>query len=728
MLDLLKTHFGYDTFLPRQEEIISTVMSGRDSFVLLPTGGGKSLCYQLPALALDGLTLVISPLIALMKDQVDALRANGIPAGFINSSLSPPQISQVQQRVRDGGIKILYVAPERATLPEFQRFLANLNVSLIAIDEAHCVSEWGHEFRPAYRELQSIRQACPNAPVIALTATAPQRVRQDILSQLGLRQPGCFVSSFNRPNLTYAVRPKKDSLPALLDLLQRHRGESAIIYCLSRQSTEDLAQTLRDQGFNAEAYHAGMDPNLRRSVQDRFIRDDVHIVVATIAFGMGIDKPDVRLVVHYDLPKSLEGYYQESGRAGRDGLPSECVLFYSYGDRVKHEFFLNEMEDPQEQERARWRLDQVVKLCNLRACRRNFVLEYLGEEPAAENCGGCDVCLSPTETFDATEIAQKVLSAVVRTGERFGAAHVVNVLLGSRAKQVADRGHDQISVFGIAAGYSQAGLRNIIEDITAEGLLESTGGQYPTLLITPRGRAFLKDRETLTLTRPVQETQAASSRSTGAAPYDPALFHQLSLLRKRLADERNVPAYVIFGNRSLQDIARRAPCTTAEFARVFGVGEAKLNDLSQPFLALINDYVQKHGKPAASSQPQSTILPSPNGPIRQATRETGRIVSSGASLAEAAAQRGILPSTALDQLDQLAKNGTPLKIDHLMPSPARRQEIQNAFAATGGLLLAPVRQLLGEDYSYEELKLVRLGLYQTQPQPAAEPLPPRPLN
>ena len=726
MLDLLKTHFGYDTFLPRQEEIISTVMSGRDSFVLLPTGGGKSLCYQLPALALNGLTLVVSPLIALMKDQVDALRANGIPAGFINSSLSTPQISLVQQRVRDGGIKILYVAPERATLPEFQRFLAGLNVSLIAIDEAHCVSEWGHEFRPAYRGLQSLRQVCPNAPVIALTATAPQRVRQDILSQLGLRQPGCFVSSFNRPNLTYAVRPKKDSLPALLDLLKRHRGESAIIYCLSRQSTEDLAQTLKDQGFNAEAYHAGLDPNLRRAVQDRFIRDDVHIVVATIAFGMGIDKPDVRLVVHYDLPKSLEGYYQESGRAGRDGLPSECVLFYSYGDRVKHEFFLNEMEDPQEQERARWRLDQVVKLCNLRACRRNFVLEYLGEEPSAENCGACDVCLSPTETFDATEIAQKVLSAVTRTGERFGAAHVVNVLLGSRAKQVADRGHDKLPVFGIAAGYSHAGLRNMIEDIAAEGLLESTGGQYPTLVITPRGRAFLKDRETLTLTRPVQETQASPKSS--AAAYDHALFQKLSVLRKRLADERNVPAYVILGNRSLQDMARRTPRTTAEFARILGVGEAKLKDLSQPFLALINDYVQEHGEPESPSQPQSTILPSPNGPIRQTTRETGRIVSSGASLAEAAAQRGILPSTALDQLDQLARTGAPLKIDHLMPNPARRQEIQNAFAATGGLLLAPVRQLLGDDYSYEELKIVRLGLYQTLPHPAAEPLPPEPLN
>ena len=348
MLELLKTHFGYDSFLPHQEEIVSSVMAGNDCFVLLPTGGGKSLCYQLPALALDGLTLVVSPLIALMKDQVDGLRANGISAGFINSTLTQSQISAAQERVRQGGIKILYVAPERATLPDFKRFLASLKVGLIAIDEAHCVSEWGHEFRPAYRELQDLRRACPDVPIIALTATATGRVRDDILSQLALRQPRSFVSSFNRPNLTYAIEPKKNSLPVLLSLLERHHGESSIIYCLSRRGTEELAHTLSERGVKAAAYHAGMGPELRRDTQDRFVRDEIQVVAATIAFGMGIDKPDIRLVVHYDLPKSIEGYYQETGRAGRDGLPSECVLFYSYSDKVKHDYFINDTEDPEE--------------------------------------------------------------------------------------------------------------------------------------------------------------------------------------------------------------------------------------------------------------------------------------------------------------------------------------------------------------------------------------------
>ena len=712
MLDLLKTHFGYDTFLPHQEEIIASVMAGRDCFVLLPTGGGKSLCYQLPALALDGLTLVVSPLIALMKDQVDGLRANGVPAGFINSTLTQSQITQAQQRVRDRSIKVLYVAPERAITPHFQRFLAGLQVSLVAIDEAHCVSEWGHEFRPAYRELAALRRSCPDAPVIALTATAPRMVREDILSQLGLRQPRCFASSFNRPNLTYSVWPKRTPLPALVSLLERHPGESAIIYCLARQSTEDLAQDLFQSGFKAEAYHAGMEPDRRRTVQDRFIRDETQVVVATIAFGMGIDKPDVRLVVHYDLPKSLEGYYQESGRAGRDGLPGESVLFYSYADKVKQEYFINEMEDSGEQERARRRLDQVVKLCSLRSCRRKFVLEYLGEERGEENCGGCDVCQSPREEFDATEIAQKIMSAVARTGERFGAAYVVNVLLGSATRQLVRNGHDKLSVFGISAGESRDGLRDLIEDISGHGLLASTGGQYPTLRITPQGRAFLKNREALTLARPVlnaKDSQAADSPKG----YDPRLFHQLTLLRKQLADDRNVPAYVIFGNRSLQDMARRAPRNREQFARVFGVGEAKLNDFAGPFLELINHYVEQHGTPTAKAKPGPAPHQTSSQGIGQATRETGRLVSGGASLEQAAKQRGILPSTALDQLDRLAKASEPLQVEHLMPDPSRRRAIENAFAANGDLLLAPVREILGEGYSYEELKLVRLGLYRS---------------
>ena len=714
MLELLKTHFGYDTFLPHQEEIISSVMAGNDSFVLLPTGGGKSLCYQLPALALDGLTLVVSPLIALMKDQVDALRANGVPAGFINSTLSQGQIAQVQQRVRDGGIKILYVAPERVILSEFQHFLAALNVSLIAIDEAHCVSEWGHEFRPAYCGLKALRQSCPSAPVIALTATATERVRDDILSQLELRKPKVFVSSFNRPNLTYSVQPKKDSLPSLLALLDRHRGESAIIYCLSRQSTGEMAQTLSERGIRAEAYHAGMEAEHRRAAQDRFIRDEVQVVVATIAFGMGIDKPDIRLVVHYDLPKSLESYYQETGRAGRDGMPSECVLFFRPFDKRRYDRFINDMEDPVEQERARWRLEQMARLCTLRSCRRKFVLEYLGEERTEESCGGCDVCLSPKHEFDATEIAQKILSAVARTGERFGAAYVVNVLLGAGTKQVKETGHEKLSVFGIASNHSKNGLRDLIEDITDAGLLESSGGQYPTLSITPEGRIFLKERDTLVLTRPALQTDDALAVS-GQANYDARLFAELSALRKRLADERNVPAYVIFGNRSLEDMARRVPQTPAEFARVSGVGRAKLEDLGGPFLTRINAYVGEHGMPEVgggdsreSGNDGSAVEPAPR-VVGQSYRETGRIISAGASLEEAAAERGLSAQTIVGHIERLVESGIPVEWTHLLPLPQRRAAIETVFELMGDNPLRPVWEELGGAYSYDEIRLVRLA-------------------
>ena len=572
MLELLKSCFGYDEFLPLQEEIIGSVMAGQDTFVLMPTGGGKSLCYQLPAMALPGLTLVVSPLIALMKDQVDALEANGLPAAFINSAQTPAELSQVVRRVRAGEIKLLYVAPERVVEPRFADFLQTLDVSLAAIDEAHCVSEWGHEFRPAYRELRDLRRACPDAPVIALTATATERVRADILSQLGLRRPGVFISSFNRPNLAYSVVPKERDLSSLLALMERYRGESVIIYCGSRKATEEMAQTLSERGFTAEPYHAGLEPDVRQATQERFIRDRTPIVVATIAFGMGINKPDVRLVVHYDLPKSVEGYYQETGRAGRDGLPSECVLYFSYGGKSRQEFFINQIEDPSERERARWRLEQVISLCNLSACRRKFVLEYLGEEWPAENCGGCDNCTQPQEQYDATEIAQKILSAVVRTGERFGAAHVIGVLRGSKGERILKQGHDQLSVYGIAANHSQDELRELAEELKREGLLAASEGEYPTLGVTPRGREFLKNRETLTLARPVQRKTTPESRGgrarhdTGVGGnYDTGLFNELSALRKEISDQRGIPAFMIFGNRSLQDMARKAPRTPAEF-------------------------------------------------------------------------------------------------------------------------------------------------------------------
>lgn len=411
MLETLKRHFGYDRFRPLQEEIIRHVLSGKDCLALMPTGGGKSLCFQMPSLMTGGLTIVVSPLIALMKDQVDQLTVSGIPAAYINSSLDGAEIDAVKRRALEDKLRLLYVAPERIATPEFRSLLSQLDVRLLAIDEAHCISEWGHDFRPDYANLKILRTEFPNVPTIALTATATQEVRRDIVRQLRLREPRTFISSFNRPNLSYSVVPKRKGWDGLSPLLEKYRGESAILYCFSRKDTETLAKDLRAKGFKAASYHAGLTPDVRARTQDRFIKDDIDIVAATIAFGMGIDKPDVRLVAHCDLPKSIEGYYQETGRAGRDGLPSECVLFFSYGDRRKQMFFINGMERGPARDEALKKLDAVIRYADLKSCRRRFLLSYFGETPGTENCGGCDVCLGTT-VREAPIAAKKATSAV----------------------------------------------------------------------------------------------------------------------------------------------------------------------------------------------------------------------------------------------------------------------------------------------------------------------------
>ena len=567
---VLKSRFGFDEFLPLQEEIVSNVLAGNDSLVLMPTGAGKSLCYQLPAVCRDGYTLVVSPLIALMKDQVDALQANGIPAAFVNSTLTVQENEQILVSAARGDLKILYVAPERIATTRFQRFLTDVPPSLIAIDEAHCISEWGHDFRPDYRNLKSFRLRFASIPVIALTATATEDVRRDIADQLQLVESKWFVSSFNRPNLIYSVRPKQQAFESLLGLVKSHNNESAIIYCFSRKQTEDVAYDLSERGISAAPYHAGLDKDLRRDTQDRFIKDEVTVIVATIAFGMGIDKPDVRLVVHYNLSKSLEGYYQETGRAGRDGLPSECVLFYTFGDRVKQDFFINQIEDPTERQHASEKLSAMVEYSELRSCRRRYMLRYFGDhtdvtslngsDESDSGCGGCDVCLAVKEDFDATEIAQKILSAVIRTGERFGAKHVSDVLRGSRAKRIRDLQHDQLTVHGIASDFSDPELRQLIGLLEDEGLLIISSAEFRTLAVTEKGKDFLNERAILTLARIPLEPESSfgldDSSNSSDLDYDQNLFSELKSLRKEIAQERDVPAYVIFGDVALREMAQ----------------------------------------------------------------------------------------------------------------------------------------------------------------------------
>jgi ATP-dependent DNA helicase RecQ len=716
VLEQLKAYFGFDRFLPLQEEIITKVLAKRDTLVLMPTGGGKSLCYQLPALRLKGLTLVVSPLIALMKDQVDGLRADGVPAGLLNSTLAAQEANQVQDQARQGKIKILYVAPERLALPGFQRFLQSLDVSLIAIDEAHCISEWGHDFRPDYRNLKSLRRDFPGVPVIALTATATEPVREDIVNQLGLDKPEIFISSFNRPNLTYTIQPKAEPLGSLLHLLEKHQGGSAIIYRFSRKATEETALELSERGFSALPYHAGLERDLRRETQEKFIRDQVQIVVATIAFGMGIDKPDVRLVVHYDLPKTVEGYYQETGRAGRDGLPSDCVLFYSYGDRSKQEYFISQIEDDDEREKAHNKLDQVLVLCDLQTCRRAYLMEYLGESWPQTDCGGCDICLLPREEFDATEIAQKILSTAIRTGERFGVNYLVDVLRGSANKAVRTRGHHELPVFGISRDVDSDDLKEMVRSLVTNGLLAQNGGDYPTLGVSQRGHKFLKDREKLTLTRPKQAAPVRQVAFPGdrETAYDTKLFDELAALRLEIATDREVPAYQIFGNKSLQQMAFHMPQNELEFSKISGVGDAKLRDFSERFLEVINEYVEANGQPAAVNRVPVSAPKNRVRGISMSIRETKDLVAQGLSFEEVAEQRGISETTIRSHLERFIQEGGQVDLGHLMPPEDRRIKIAAAFKEMGEARLTPVREFLGDDYTWDELAVVRMDMRQQE--------------
>lgn len=599
MLDLLKKHFGYTSFRPLQEEIIGHVVGNKDCLALMPTGGGKSLCYQLPALMMPGITLVVSPLISLMKDQVDQLTGNGIQAAFINSTLSPKELAKVEEQAIAGELKILYLAPERMRALGFENFLRALKVNLIAIDEAHCISEWGHDFRPDYRNLQTLRELFPSAPVIALTATATDKVRFDIVKQLNLRDPRIFTASFNRPNLTYSVLPKRRFGESLLQLVEKYKDQSVILYCFSRKGAEELAETLRLQGCAAAAYHAGLNGKTRKEVQEKFIKDEVSIITATIAFGMGIDKPDVRLVVHCDLPKSIEGYYQETGRAGRDGLAAECVLFFSRADRRKHAYFIDEIEDEAEREKAWGKLEQVLYYGDLPVCRRKYLLNYFGEAYDEENCGGCDICLKTTPQFDATELAQKILSAIIRTGERFGAYYITKVLVGEHDERSESLGHTSLSVFGIVRDFNKGEVMKVIRQLSAHGLLKQTDGDYPVLTVTLSGRDFLRERQKLHLPKMARGRREKDLFETPkqAAPteYDEELFQRLRILRKALAEERGVPPYVIFGDATLRGMATHFPKDLESLLQIPGVGKQKLEWFGKDFLGVIRRYAEEVG-------------------------------------------------------------------------------------------------------------------------------------
>jgi ATP-dependent DNA helicase RecQ len=706
----LKKHFGYEQFRPLQREIISDGLAGRDVLVLMPTGGGKSLCFQLPALIREGLTIVVSPLISLMKDQVDALQTSGIPATYLNSTLDRQGAVARWRGLHRGEYRMLYVAPERLMLDTFLERAVNWNIAQFAIDEAHCISEWGHDFRPEYRELKKLRTHFPDVPMMALTATATERVRADIVKQLKLREPRCYVASFNRPNLTYRVVPKSVPYEQLLEFIRSRPNDSGIVYCASRKSVDSLARNLNEDGVSAKPYHAGLTSAERTKNQEAFLRDDVRVVTATIAFGMGINKPNVRFVVHYDLPKNLESYYQETGRAGRDGLPSECVLLFSASDVAKQLHFIDEKSES-EARIARAQLQQMVHYAETRECRRVTLLRYFGEEHTKPSCDGCDNCLNPRETFDGTIPAQKFLSCVHRihakSGFGFGLNHIVDVLRGADTEAIRQRSHNELSTYGIGRELKREAWQAIGRELLRLGLIECAPGKFTTLALTRPGREALRQRTPIILTKQIEVvSQSRDQRArAGAIECDEVLFERLRGLRRKLADERNVPAYVIFSDVSLREMARNYPTTATEFRRIPGVGEQKLKDFAEAFLSEIKNYLDANSRRTFSSG-LDPLRPPRRSRLNDSQKETLRRFRSGESVNDISRARGFVRSTIYDHLEAAIKSGESLELVRFFTA-AQREEIAWAFRRVADGKLEDVRSLLDSKYDDVELRIFR---------------------
>ncbi len=725
LLTPLKQYFGFTSFRPLQEDIIKDSLAGRDVFALLPTGGGKSLCYQLPALIRPGLTLVVSPLIALMKDQVQALEACGVAATFLNSSLDAEEARTRLRDLHQGRYRLLYAAPERLMLPGFLEDLKLWKVCLIAIDESHCISEWGHDFRPEYRRLSELRGHFPEIPVMALTATATPRVQADILRQLRLKEPAVYAASFNRPNLTYRMLPKSDADEQVLNFLGNYKSESGIIYCQSRKAAEGLAQRLVEQGIKAAPYHAGLAAEERSRHQDLFLKDDVQIICATIAFGMGINKPNVRFVIHYDLPKNIEGYYQETGRAGRDGLPSECLLLFSAGDAAKQFRFINEKTDLKEREIASKQLEQMIHYAESAECRRKSLLHYFGEvyDPAAkqffenaasslmppptqDHCGACDNCLSPRTVYDGTLNAQKFLSCVYRirhkSGFSVGMRHIIEVLTGADTEKIRNWQHHELSTYGIGKDCSRKEWAAIGRELVRLGFLALDTGKFSVTVLTEAGAKALKERQTILLTQHKEEIKKSST--SGSLQCDENLFERLRRLRKRMADERGIPAYMIFSDVSLRQTARNYPLNEREFSRISGVGQKKLEEFGQAFLAEIAAYLQENPRQIFVQDAVPAPVSSPR--LNQTSRETLRRFRAGESIEEIARARELVTGTICGHLAEACSAGEEVDINRLF-APDDQKKLEAAFSRIGFSNLTGVYELLAGKLDYGHLRLYR---------------------
>ncbi len=660
----LKQYFGYDSFRPMQADIIQRVLDQQDAVVLMPTGGGKSICFQIPALVMDGVGVIVSPLIALMQDQVEGLKANGVRAEFINSSRSGTENMQVIHRAMDGELDLLYVSPEKLLSQDFLPLLRELPLALFAIDEAHCISAWGHDFRPEYAQLAVLKQNFSKVPVIALTATADKLTRRDIVQRLGLHQPELFTASFDRPNLSLQVLPGRNRLGTIVDWIEARPNQSGIIYCLSRKNTEDVAAKLKAKGIAAKFYHAGMGPKIRAKVQQEFIRDDIQIICATIAFGMGIDKSNIRWVIHYNLPKNIEGYYQEIGRAGRDGLPSDTLLFYSYADVIQLQRFIEESGQP---EVGMMKLERMQQFANAKVCRRRVLLSYFGEHQE-ESCKNCDVCENPPETFDGTVMSQKALSAMMRMKERVGMNMVVDVLRGSGRREILMQGYDKIKTYGAGSATPRSDWLDYLMQMLDQGLIEMAYDEGNALKVTEVGKQVLFEGKGVELVKKQYEERKKAVQDkkkkgqTVMDKVDEALFQKLRTRRKALADKKGIPPYLIFHDATLKAMATAKPISRHEMRTISGVGDRKLQLYADPFINEILGFLQKH--PSAKPEPRISPVVTKEkkkrkkGEKKKPTREvTYELYLAGKSVEEIAEEREIKAETIYSHLALLFADG-----------------------------------------------------------------------